>query len=832
VVTASRRATMPKRSFLWFLVAIAVLPMECGCGTLTRLTQGSGATSAASTPTTRRLVAAYIASVNRQDGTITFTPAPVPGTGGSTSGTPQSRGLGRRPRKNRGVHLQATNYGPSDRLNMKGTAAFDGVAGILKGFVNISTTNAVTFYDVKAVITQITSSGSVTVKNNGDGMTDVAGTPAPYYSHGNVASANPQSRLWEFTDPSGVSFTFRVLLYANVWNFSTGDGGTVGGIYFLNATTGWAVGVAGKIFTTSDGGATWRPQSAATTRSLNDVCFVDANRGWAVGDSGTILTTSNGGRSWERQSSPVPLGLNGVRFLNSTTGVIVGNTDNSLGMTTILRTTNGGTTWTRITSLPEGNLFSVAAAKDGSGALTAVGTAGGGPFILRSTDGGQNWTEQSAPADLGSFASLQAVDFPTATRGWAVGTQATLLFTNDGGNTWTQQSAPSAGSYNLNSVTFVNANLGWIVGQRGTIAKTTNGGATWTAQISPSGTDLWALASLPGDTTHAWASGSSGTLLYTTAGGSPWSSASAAVASSINAVKFIDSDYGWVVGSNGTMLRTINAGQSWIPMTGNGATMTDIDFVNRTNGWAVGGSNTILRTSNGGGSWAPITLPVNVSGTYSGVKFISATTGFVVGNGKNGLTPAGSEFLSGLYLKTVNGGTAWTVKPDPNGTALPPLNAVDFADDTTGWIVGSTGRILKTTNGGTNWSTQSSGSGQHLYALKAIDAQHACAVGQSGFILRTNDGGATWSPQSSGLSVDLSAVDFLDQNQGWVVGSTRAVQENGVPVIHETVLRTTDGGNTWKLVDTNTNVRLNGVQFVNADDGWIVGVNGLIKRYH
>jgi photosystem II stability/assembly factor-like uncharacterized protein len=304
------------------------------------------------------------------------------------------------------------------------------------------------------------------------------------------------------------------------------------------------------------------------------------------------------------------------------------------------------------------------------------------------------------------------------------------------------------------------------------------------------------------------------------------------VASSLNAVKFVDSDYGWVVGSNGMMMRTINAGQSWIPMTGNGATLTDVDFVNRTNGWAVGGGNTILRTANGGGSWAPITLPTTVSATYSGVKFVNATVGFVVGNGKNGLTPSGTEFQSGLYLKSVNGGTTWTVKPDPNSTPLPPLNAVDFADDTNGWIVGSSGKILKTTNGGTSWSTQTSGTAQHLYAVKAIDAQNACAVGQTGRIIRTNDGGATWIAQNGGVSADLNAVDFVDRNQGWIVGTTRSVMENGTPVLHETVLRTTDGGTTWKLVDTNTNVRLNDVQFVNADDGWIVGVNGLIKRYH
>jgi photosystem II stability/assembly factor-like uncharacterized protein len=829
-VTGSLNATMRQRSVLWLLVAGAVLPLLGGCGTLTRLTGGTHTTSArAATPTTRRLVATYIASVNRQTGTITFTPAPLPDTGSGAGGA--GRGFGRRPRKNGGVRLQSTNFGPADKLNITGTAAFDGVAGILKGFVNISTTNQVTFYDVKAVISQITSTGSVTVKTP-SGMTDLAGAPAPYIDHGNVSKSNPQSRLWEFNDPAGVSFTFRVLLYANVWNYSTGDGSTNGGLFFLNATNGWAVGVGGKILATSDGGVTWRAQNAATTRTLNDVFFVDANRGWAVGESGTILVTTNGGRSWDRQTSPVALGLNSVRFLNATTGWIVGNRDDSLAITTILRTTNGGATWTRIMAVPEGNLYGLDVANDGSGQLTAVGSGGDGPMILRSTDSGASWTELTPPAGLSSFVQLLAVEFPSSARGWAVGTLGTVLTTTNGGTTWTQQTT-SGGSINLNGVTFVSASVGYIVGQGGTIMKTTNGGSTWVGQNSPTSSDLWAVASLPGDTTHAWASGASGSLIYTTAGGSTWNLVSAASSVALNAVKFVDHDTGWIVGGSGTMLRTTDGGATWIRMSGNGETLTAVDFVNRTNGWAVGGRNTILRTSNGGASWSQITLPSSVSAAYGGVKFLNTSVGFVVGSGKNGITPTGSDFTSGLYLKSTNGGTNWTVKPDPNGTVLPPLIAVDFADDgTTGWIVGGSGRILKTTNTGASWSTQTSGSAQSLFSVKAIDAMHACAVGQKGTILRTDDGGATWVAQNSGLSVDLNGVDFVDADRGWIVGGTRSVQEGSALVTHETVLRTTDGGAHWVLVDTNSNARLNAVQFVDADDGWIVGANGFMKRFH
>jgi photosystem II stability/assembly factor-like uncharacterized protein len=84
----------------------------------------------------------------------------------------------------------------------------------------------------------------------------------------------------------------------------TRAGGGFNGIFFTDANTGTAVGYPGycsswsevdNILRTTDGGATWVPQSSGTTMPLRGVCFVDANTGTVVGDSGTILHTTNGG---------------------------------------------------------------------------------------------------------------------------------------------------------------------------------------------------------------------------------------------------------------------------------------------------------------------------------------------------------------------------------------------------------------------------------------------------------------------------------------------------------------------------------------------------------
>ncbi|TWU30157.1 YCF48-related protein [Bythopirellula polymerisocia] len=82
-----------------------------------------------------------------------------------------------------------------------------------------------------------------------------------------------------------------------------------------------------------------------------------------------------------------------------------------------------------------------------------------------------------------------------------------------------------------------------------------------------------------------------------------------------------------------------------------------------------------------------------------------------------------------------------------------------------------------------------------LFDTHFVDAQYGWAVGAHGCIWHTTDGGAHWHQQSSHVDVRLSGVWFLDRQLGWAVGG--ATQ----PYLWTTqgiVLRTTDGGKTWK----------------------------------
>ena len=83
---------------------------------------------------------------------------------------------------------------------------------------------------------------------------------------------------------------------------STAD---LSGVAFSDANHGWAVGAGGTIIATTDGGATWNPQTSNVTADLSGVAFSDADHGWAVGAGGTIIATSDGGATWNPQTSNV-----------------------------------------------------------------------------------------------------------------------------------------------------------------------------------------------------------------------------------------------------------------------------------------------------------------------------------------------------------------------------------------------------------------------------------------------------------------------------------------------------------------------------------------------
>ena len=125
---------------------------------------------------------------------------------------------------------------------------------------------------------------------------------------------------------------------------SNSTGVTLHGVHFRpNGRPGWAVGDAGRIVRTLDGGSEWSIVTSGTSTALQAVWFTSDLEGWAVGVGGTVLRTTNGGTSWTRLTNVgAAEQLNDVHFATRDTGWVVGADG------VILRTFNRGSSWQRL----------------------------------------------------------------------------------------------------------------------------------------------------------------------------------------------------------------------------------------------------------------------------------------------------------------------------------------------------------------------------------------------------------------------------------------------------------------------------------------------------
>jgi photosystem II stability/assembly factor-like uncharacterized protein len=288
---------------------------------------------------------------------------------------------------------------------------------------------------------------------------------------------------------------------------------------------------------------TWTAQTSGTTIPLFGVYFTDVNNGTAVGDAGTILRTTNGGIDWTSQSSGITTGwLKGVFFTDVNNGTAVGY-DNSNHVGAIIRTIDGGTNWTSQTSGTTKPLYDVSFTDPNNGIV--VGTES---TILRTTNGGTNWTSQTWGTTI---RELWSVSFSDANNGTVVGEGGTFLRTTNSGIDWTSQTG-FAGTWM--SVSFTDVNNGTAVGFTGMIARTTDGGTNWAYQINDTNEDLYSVSFT--DANNGTAVGRVGRILRTTNGGTNWTSQTSGTSIELWDVSFTDANNGTAVGEGGTILRT------------------------------------------------------------------------------------------------------------------------------------------------------------------------------------------------------------------------------------------------------------------------------------
>jgi photosystem II stability/assembly factor-like uncharacterized protein len=191
-------------------------------------------------------------------------------------------------------------------------------------------------------------------------------------------------------------------------------------LFSRNSGGAYAVGGAGGIHRTADGGLNWTAQSSGTSAALHGGSGFISSTAYVVGDAGTILKTTNGGMDWFPLPSGTSSDLHALIEAPATWLTVVGEAG------TVLQSTDGGVSWIPRLSGVSATLRAVSRSGQNANWLVAVGLGG---TMIRSTDGGVNW----CILGTGTGADLFGVEAVTNSEYIVVGAGGLLMRTTNGG---------------------------------------------------------------------------------------------------------------------------------------------------------------------------------------------------------------------------------------------------------------------------------------------------------------------------------------------------------------------------------------------------------------
>lgn len=219
---------------------------------------------------------------------------------------------------------------------------------------------------------------------------------------------------------------------------------------------------AGQIARSADAGQTWAVVHNQPGAGFTNSTMASAGVGLAVGNAGLILRSTNGGLTFAPVSSGTIAELKSVRCLTATLCLAGGYPGN-----TVLRSTDAGATWSQVTmQLLSGSAFIRSFARiDDTTVVVATDSE-----LQRSTDGGQTWSRVYTSV----LGSQLAVAFNASGIGIAAGYEGVLRST-DHGLTWVRQGLPVG--YVLSATTWVDGNTVLVAGDGGAILRNLQSGA-------------------------------------------------------------------------------------------------------------------------------------------------------------------------------------------------------------------------------------------------------------------------------------------------------------------------------------------------------------------
>lgn len=300
----------------------------------------------------------------------------------------------------------------------------------------------------------------------------------------------------------------------------------------------------------------------------------------------------------------------------------------------------------------------------------------------------------------------------------------------------------------------------------------------------------------------------------------------------------VSRDTAWVAGSAGTVLRTTDGGASWRNVSPPGAgelQFRDVEAFDARRAVVLaigeGEASRVYRTEDGGATWTEAFRNTDPRAFYDCMAFFDRRHGLAMSD------PVDGRFR---ILSTADGGRSWTVLPDAGMPAAQDGEAGFAASGqclvTAGpkdvWLAtggAARARVLHSADRGRTWTAADTpipagDPARGGFALAFRDRAHGLAVGgdyrpdqtSPRAAARTTDGGAGWRPAVTPVSAYRSGVTWLPHSRT----AALAVGPTGTDL-------TTDGGRTWRTVDTGSYDTVD----CTPDRGcWAAGEKGRVAR--
>lgn len=264
--------------------------------------------------------------------------------------------------------------------------------------------------------------------------------------------------------------------------------------------------------------------------------------------------------------------------------------------------------------------------------LVAVGERG---HILLSNDA-ITWRQANVPVRT----TLTAVYFVDESHGWAVGHDATILFSSDGGENWEVQQFLPAKEKPLLDVTFKDNQKGIAIGAYGQLYRTNDGGKNWTFEfhgefLLPE--DLEYLEELKQEDEEAYLDEQSSILAH------------------FNSI-FKDGRTLYMVGEVGLIAKSNDFAKKWLPLDEiYQGSFNDISRTQQGNLLVVGLRGNVFRSLKNGTPWQHI--KTETQALLNAIVLGDNGSIYVLGN-------------NGVILKSVDDGVSFTLNSQADGKSL------------------------------------------------------------------------------------------------------------------------------------------------------------------